>query len=93
VTDSASTTLISGTNVTSGYTYLTLKRTNVSKSFVLVICVVNWLLTLMVIYVTMVLLFDKNLQIPDGIVVLPISVILTLTGIRALFVDSPPFGE
>ena len=47
----------------------------------------------MVIYVTMVLLFDKNLQIPDGIVVLPISVILTLTGIRALFVDSPPFGE
>ena len=93
VTDSASTTLFNGTTVTSRYAYLTLKRTNVSQSFVLVIFIVNWLLTLMVVYVTMVALFDKNLQIPDGIVVLPISVILTLTGLRALFVDSPPFGE
>jgi len=92
VTDSASTTLFNGTMVTSRYAYLTLKRTNVSKGFVLVIFVVNWLLTLSVVYVTMVALFDKNLQLPDGIVVLPISVILTLTGLRALFVDSPPFG-
>ena len=93
VTNSASTTLFNGTTVTSRYAYLTLKRTNVSKGFVLVILFVNWLLTLMVVYVTMVALFDKNLQIPDGIVVLPISVILTLTGLRSLFVDTPPFGE
>jgi len=90
VTDAASTTLFNGTTVTSRYAYLTLKRTNVSKGFVLVIFVVNWALTLMVVFVTMVALFAKNVQIPDGIVVLPVSVILTLGGLRALFVDSPP---
>ena len=93
VTDSASTTLLNGTTVTSRYAYLTLKRTNVSKSFVLIIFVVNWGLTLMVVSVTMVALFAKNLRIPDGIVVLPVSVILTLSGLRAQFVDSPPSCE
>lgn len=90
VTNTASTTLFNGTTVTSRYAYLTLKRTNVSKSFVIIVFVVNWGLTLMVVSVTMVALFAKNLRIPDGIVVLPVSVILTLSGLRALFVDSPP---
>ena len=93
VTNLATTTIFNGTTVTSRYALLTLVRTNLSIVFVLVILVVNWGLTLMVVYVTMVALFAKNLEIPDGIVALPISVILTLTGLRALFVDSPPFGE
>ena len=93
VIDVASTALINGTAVTSRIAYLTLKRTNVSKGFVLVIFAINWLLTLTVVNVMLMALFVKDLQMPEGIGVLPVSVILTLTGLRALFVDSPPFGE
>ena len=93
VTDSASTTLFNETTVTFQYTYFMLKRTNISKSFVLIIFVINWGLTLMVVSIRMVTLFTKNQQIPNGIVVLPVSVTPTLSRLHALFMDSPPSCE
>ena len=57
------------------------------------ILVLNWALTVMVVYITTIALFSTESQIADGIAALPITVILTLPALRALFLDSPPFGE
>ena len=88
-----STTLLNGTLVNSRFARLRLKRSNLSIVFVITIFLVNWALTVMVVYITTIALFSTESRITDGIVVLPVTVILTLPALRALFLDSPPFGE
>jgi hypothetical protein len=87
------TTMVNGTVVQSQYAGLTLTRTIISIVFVMFILLVSWALTILVVIITIVALFSKRFPITDGIVVLPITVILTIASLRALFVDSPPFGE
>ena len=88
-----SATSFNGTVVDSRYAMLTLRRNNLSIVFVMILLVVNWALTGMVVYITTVALFSTKSRITDGIAALPITVILTLPALRALFLDSPPFGE
>jgi len=87
------TTMFNGTVVQSQYAALRLTRTTIAKVFVLFIFSVNWALTLPVVTITIIALSSKRLPITDGIVVLPITVILTITSLRTLFVESPRFGE
>ncbi|KAI0331228.1 hypothetical protein GY45DRAFT_1336372 [Cubamyces sp. BRFM 1775] len=65
-------------------------RTVLSKLFVMVLFVVNWLLTAVVVYIA-VSAFD-GVPLAEGVLMLPVSVILTIPALRALWVDAPAFG-
>ncbi|KDR76883.1 hypothetical protein GALMADRAFT_417399 [Galerina marginata CBS 339.88] len=84
-------TRINGTIVDSHYGELTVSRNNTARTFVMILLIVNWALTGVVVYITAGTLVLGS-KIGDGILVLPVTVILTLPALRALFVENPPFG-
>jgi hypothetical protein len=71
-----------------------LKRTPLVKAFSLTIYLVNWLLVGMTLFITVIAFLGKNLKsMPDGLLLLPVTVILIVPSLRALMVDSPTFGK
>ncbi|RDX45544.1 hypothetical protein OH76DRAFT_945531 [Lentinus brumalis] len=66
------------------------QRIALSQVFVVVLFVVNWLLTAVVLYIA-VSAYD-GVPMSDGILILPVSVILTIPALRALWVGAPSFG-
>ncbi|KAI0743839.1 hypothetical protein C8Q80DRAFT_1183428, partial [Daedaleopsis nitida] len=66
-------------------------RPALSQIFVVVLFVVNWLLTAVVLYIAV--SAWEGLPMSEGVLVLPLSVILTIPALRALWVDAPAFGE
>lgn len=89
--ETTSQTVFNGTLVQSRTTTLLLSRTSNAKLYTMVLFVVNWALTVMVEYITLFAVLAE--EFGDGIIVLPLTVILTLPTIRGLFVQNPPFGE
>lgn len=61
------------------------------RGFVLLLFIINWLLTASVIFITALVVSGR--QITEGVVVLPVGVILTLPGVRALWPGAPGFGQ
>ncbi|TFK92070.1 hypothetical protein K466DRAFT_481434, partial [Polyporus arcularius HHB13444] len=66
-------------------------RIALSQVLVMVLFVVNWLLTAVVLYIA-VSAYD-GVPMSEGVLILPVSVILTIPALRALWVDAPSFGE
>ncbi|KAI0743838.1 hypothetical protein C8Q80DRAFT_1183424 [Daedaleopsis nitida] len=66
-------------------------RPALSQLFVMVLFVVNWLLTAVVLYIAV--SAWEGLPMSEGVLILPLSVILTIPALRALWVDAPAFGE
>ena len=81
----------SGTTVPSRYLRIEFQRTLFTRFFVLAMLVVNWGLTFVVMHITVCAVNGHNVE--DSILVMPISVILTIPALRALWVGAPPFGE
>ncbi|CAL1704825.1 unnamed protein product [Somion occarium] len=83
-------------NTTSGETSssrtmeLALGRNGFTKAFVVTLFIVNWALTAVCAYITISATVGDNLS--ESIVVLPLSVILTIPALRALWIDAPAFG-
>jgi hypothetical protein len=75
------------TNVTSRSVELTLTRAIPVKALAILVVVLNWLLTWTVVFVTVVA-FLRTDKMSDGLLLLPITVILTLPSLRAL-IGSP----
>lgn len=69
-----------------------LARTEVAKAFTIVLFLVNWALVLAVMYLTIVAVLSPTAAVSEGISVVPLTVILTIPALRALFVDAPRFG-
>ncbi|KAH9847631.1 hypothetical protein C2E23DRAFT_863263 [Lenzites betulinus] len=65
-------------------------RTVLSQLFVMVLFVVNWLLTAVVVYIA-VSAYD-GMPLSEGVLILPLSVVLTIPALRALWVGAPAFG-
>ncbi len=65
-------------------------RTVLSQLFVVVLFVVNWLLTAVVVYIAV--SAYEGLPLSEGVLFLPVSVILTIPALRALWVGAPDFG-
>jgi hypothetical protein len=80
------------TNVQGKSVLFLLRRTPLVKAFSMTICLVNWLLVGMILFITVVALFGKK-PMPDGLLLIPVTVILIVPSLRALMVDSPTFGE
>ncbi|KAI0633341.1 hypothetical protein C8Q77DRAFT_782089 [Trametes polyzona] len=68
----------------------TFHRTVLSQLFVTILFIVNWLLTAVVVFIA-VSAYD-GLPLAEGVLILPVSVILTIPALRALWVDAPAFG-
>lgn len=80
-----------GETSTSRTMELALGRNGFTKAFVVTLFIVNWALTAVCAYITISALVGVTLS--ESIVVLPVSVILTIPALRALWIDAPGFGE
>ncbi|KAH7884899.1 hypothetical protein F5I97DRAFT_1812645 [Phlebopus sp. FC_14] len=69
---------------------LTAGRHRMIKAFVLVLVITNWILSLAVLWMTILVLFKANID--NGIILGSTTVLFALPQIRASMPDSPPFG-
>ena len=67
------------------------ERTGFAKAYVVTLFLVNWALTAVVAFITVSAIVAKDMS--EGIILLPISVILTIPQLRALWDGAPAFGE
>ena len=70
---------------------LRVHRSVLAQAFTMCMLLVNWALTIGTLYVTLVMLVRRE-RISEVVLALPITVVLTIPAIQALFVGSPPFG-
>lgn len=66
-------------------------RPALSQLFVMVLFTLNWLLTAVVAYIAV--SAYEGVPMSEGVLILPLSVILTIPTLRALWVDAPAFGQ
>ena len=66
-------------------------RLALSQLFVMVLFILNWLLTAVVAYIAV--SAYEGVPMSEGVLILPLSVILTIPALRALWVDAPAFGQ
>ena len=71
---------------------LTIRRSILAQAFTMCMLLVNWALTVGTLYTTLVFLVRKEKMSDSTVLALPITVVLTIPAIRALFVGAPPFG-
>ncbi|KAK1235542.1 hypothetical protein PQX77_001230 [Marasmius sp. AFHP31] len=74
----------------------TFALSTVAKSFSLLLFTVNWALALLVTFMTVALSVGKikhGSQVPDSVLAMPLTIILMVPGLRALFIGDPPFGN
>lgn len=91
--DAAVISTFNGTANTPGrYTHLTIRRSPLTKAFNVTIFVVNWALAFMVLFITSAAYWSKR-DMPDQLMLLPVSVVLTVPALRALMIGAPPFGK
>lgn len=79
-----------GTMVMARSSHVSFDRPALLMSFVVILFVVNWALTAAVVYVLILVGWGRDVS--EGVLVLPISVIIMLPALRALWVDAPLFG-
>lgn len=80
-----------GARVASKHLMMRIKRNFLSKIFTIILLIVNWLLTAGCLRITLVSLVGHE-ELGEGVLLLPITVILTIPALRQLYVGSPPFG-
>ena len=68
-----------------------LQRSGFAKTYVMTLWVVNWGLTAVVAFITVSAVAGR--EVGESILLLPISVILTIPALRALWDGAPAFGE
>jgi len=68
------------------------RRTGLSIAFNFIIMAVNWLLTIAVLFSSLIAFRLKQSTMPESLLLLPITVILTIPALRVLMIGSPTFG-
>ena len=72
------------------YLSMRFRRILLTKFFVMTLFIVNWFLTGAVLYIT--IAADHGKPMDASILVLPLSVVLTIPALRALWAGAPAFG-
>ncbi|KAF9645487.1 hypothetical protein BDM02DRAFT_3189684 [Thelephora ganbajun] len=80
-----------GGRVSSKHFRMRVKRSFLSKIFTTILLIVNWFLTAGCLRITLLSVVGHK-KIGEGVLLLPITVILTIPALRQLYVGSPPFG-
>ncbi|TBU42732.1 hypothetical protein BD309DRAFT_991488 [Dichomitus squalens] len=81
---------ITGDYIVSHTIQYVLSRTLLTRVFVMVLFTVNWILTFAVLYIAA--SASTGMPVSEGLLILPLGVILTIPSLRALWVDGPAFG-
>jgi len=77
--------------VESRWIEITVKRSQLAQAFTGCLLLINAALTAGSVYVTL-LVFVRKERVKDGLLLLPVTTVLTIPTLRALYVGSPPFG-
>lgn len=67
------------------------ERTRFTKAFVITLFCINWALTAFVVLITVSAF--TGIEVGESILVLPLSVVLTIPALRAMWVGAPAFGD
>ena len=67
------------------------KRSHLAQAFTMCLLLINWALTLGSTYVMLVVVVQRE-KMPEGVLLLPVTIVLTIPTLRSLYVGSPPFG-
>jgi len=68
-----------------------MKRSQLAQAFTVCLLLINGALTAGSVYVTLLVMIRKE-GVNDGLLLLPVTTILTIPALRALYVGSPQFG-
>jgi hypothetical protein len=69
------------------------ERSVLARAFVIFLFSTNWVFALSVFYITVLAYMSDRAKIGEGIMTLPLTVIVAVPALRALFVGNPPFGK
>ncbi|TFK67770.1 hypothetical protein BDN72DRAFT_960751 [Pluteus cervinus] len=69
-----------------------LSRNPTAKIYAIMLLVVNWALTASVVMITIIGVVSTETELGEGVLILPVTVILTVPALRALFIGNPPIG-
>ena len=72
-------------------TDITVARSRLARAFTICLLLVNLTLTICSAYITT-FVITREEKVESAILVLPVTLILTIPALRALYVGSPPFG-
>ena len=78
-------------DVYSSLTKITAIRSQLAQAFTICLLLIDWALALGSAYVTFIVVVAKE-NVHEGVLLLPITIVLTIPTLRDLYVDSPPFG-
>ena len=70
---------------------ITAKRSQLAQTFTMCLLLINWALTIGSTFVTLVVVVRKE-RVHEGVLLLPVTLVLTVPALRDLYVGSPPFG-
>lgn len=92
IVDDGSTVILdkNGNSTLGRYMRMQFRRTVLTQVFVVTLFSVNWALTGVVLYIT--ISANDGKDVNESILVLPLSVIVTIPSLRALWVGAPAFG-
>ena len=79
-----------GTAAQGRYMKMRFRRTPLNQFFIVSMLIVNWGLTLAVLHITV--CAANGHEVDESILVLPLSVILTIPALRALWIGALGFG-
>lgn len=86
--------MLNGVQTDTEYVFmLTIRCNPLAKIFALIVFTVNWGLVICVMWVTLAAWASQDKKVGDWAVTLPVAIILTIPGLQALFVGTPPLGE
>jgi len=68
----------------------TVRRTVYLRAITFIMFMINWLLTLWTLAITVIVASRRVMN--EGVVILPLTIILAVPAIRNLYIGSPPFG-
>ena len=71
---------------------ITVTRSLLARAFTVCLLLVNLALPLGSSYITFIVFVRREEGVHDGVLLLPVTIILTIPALRNLFVGSPPFG-
>ena len=91
--ESETQTFVNNTLMSSSTTSVSIQRSISLQVFVGLLFSLTWILTIAVMYITVIVLFGSTRKLGDSVTLLPMAMILTLPNLRQIFANAPPFGE
>ncbi|KAF8650727.1 hypothetical protein AX16_005100 [Volvariella volvacea WC 439] len=91
-TNTPARTRFNGAELDSNVVSLTIRRNVIAKVYAVMLFLFNWALAAVVIVITVVATVAKDVELGEGVLILPVTVILTIPALRELFVGEPPIG-